>query len=619
MSPGVLNGFFPFSAIKGMDDVKRALECAAADDGMTGVLIKGPTGTAKSLLVRSFVSMLPGKNIVNVPSNVTDEQLFGGMDIENAVKYGKVSIKDGLLQRADGNILYIDNINLFDQKMLNSIMECVESERVIVEREGISAEYSCKTAIIATMDPAEQPIPDSIADSFDICVQTYSARKISDRFKIAEMSMEFDADSEGFMERFAEADEVILKRVASAREKLHCVPVTREDISKISQICINLNARGHRGDISMARVSRILAALDGRDRISDKDIMDAAVLCLLHRRDATREKIITTQKAELPETEEREEEKYREQEPEMVSTVRAEYDAAEGDEDEIIYNGCGIEDLGMVSDITDAVRNRLDSMDEIESIRLHKIAGSSGRRNSITSRKRSGRYRGFKLPDGRSSDPAFDATVRAAAPYQKIRDSKGLSISIEPQDIRDKIRVRRDSCSFMFAVDVSGSLVNSGMMNDIKNGVKAMLMDSYVQRDKVALMTFRSGEVKISVPFTRSMEGVFDTLDSTETGGGTPLGPALLMIREYLLNYIRKNPEERCYVILITDGEATNPVIRGKEASIELKKVAGTMNIRNTEWIVVDSSLIPGKINHALNLARMLGGKYLRLEDLGSI
>jgi magnesium chelatase subunit D len=430
------------------------------------------------------------------------------------------------------------------------------------------------------------------------------------------MNLEFDSDPEGFIERYRREDEDLIRSMASAAERLKGISITESEISKISQICINLDINGHRGDISVAKVSRALSALGGRDSISDEDIRDAAVMCLLHRRkEAAKEK--KPEEKDIPDSEE--EETLREEEPEPDAErrpIKLPDEPAAETKEESTYGGGGMEDLGIVAEITDAVKTRLDDMDEIESIRLHKIAGGTGRRTAITTGKRSGRYRGSKLPDGRSSDPAFDATLRVAAPYQKVRENKGLSIKIEPQDIRDKIRVRRDSCSFLFAVDVSGSLVNSGMMNDIKNGVKAMLMDGYVQRDKVALLTFRTGEVKMSVPFTRSVEGICETLDNTATGGGTPLGPALLMIRTYLLNYVRKNPEERCYVVLISDGEATNPVIRGKDAFIELKKITATMKIPNTEWIVVDSSLIPGKINHALKLAGMLGGRYLRLMDL---
>ena len=625
MSSGVLRRCFPFSAVKGMEDVKKALECAAADDGLLGVLIKGPTGTAKSVLVRSFVNMLPDKEIVNVPQNVTDEQLFGGLDIEDAIISGKATIKDGILQRADGNILYIDNINLFDPRMLSSVLDCAESEKVTVEREGISSEYGLRTTVIATMDPAEQTLPDSIADRFDICVQSCSAEDRDERSSIIRLNLDFEADPEGFAERYSKEDSEVLLRIGRAREILKNVKITRPDLKKISAVCIDLEVKGHRADISVARVSKVLAALDGRTSVSDADIKDAAIMCLLHRRrDEKREKeVIHTQKNEVAD-EVPDEEDVKERE---VVLTAPEPDGREDnrfpEEEHLTENTDGTsgtkEDLGTVADITDSVKERLEDMDSIEAVRLHKIAGKTGRRKNITVNKRTGRHRGFKIPDGRSSDPAFDATVRAAAPYQRSRENKGLSINIESQDIREKIRMKRDSCSFLFAVDVSGSLVKSGMMQDIKDGVRAMLMDSYVQRDRVALMTFRTGEVRVSVPFTRSAEGICDILENTMTGDGTPLGPALMLIREYMLNYVRKNPEERCFVILITDGEATYPVIRGRDATLELRRIAPVMRIPNTEWIVVDSSLVPGRINHADDLSKLLGAKYIRLDDLRSV
>ncbi|MDR2698281.1 MAG: VWA domain-containing protein [Candidatus Methanoplasma sp.] len=617
MPSGPLSRRFPFSAIKGMEDVKKALMCAVADDDILGVLIKGPTGTAKSVMVRSFIGTLPGKSIVNIPQNVTDEQLFGGLDIEDAIRFGKTAVKGGILQRADGNILYIDNINLFDPKTLSSILECAESGKVIVEREGISAEYELRTTVIATMDPAEQMLPDDIADRFDICVQSYSADDIGDRIEIITSNLEFEADPEGFAERYSKEDSAVLLTVDNARNILKDVEITRSDIEKISRVCLDLNVKGHRADISTARTSKVLAALDGRTAVSDADIKAAAILCLLHRRkDAAKERnVFQPQRDESP-PEGRERETTISVGAEERETDEGAAEHPEHTQDELSGGSGTGEDLGTVAEIISSVKEKLEDMDSIEAVRLHKIAGKTGKRKNITVKKRAGRHRGFKMPEGRSTDPAFDATVRAAAPYQRIREKKDLSINIEQQDIREKIRIRRDSCSFLFAVDVSGSLVKSGMMQDIKNGVKAMLMDNYIQRDKVALLTFRTGEVRISVPFTRSIEGICDILENTMTGDGTPLGPALLLIRGYMINYVRKNPEERCCVILITDGEATYPVIRGKDATLELRKVTAVMKIPNTEWIVVDSSLVPGRVNHALNLSRMLGGRYIRLEDL---
>lgn len=621
MSSRVLK-YIPFSAIKGMDDVKNALKCVAVDEKITGLLIKGPTGTAKSILVRSFADLLSDKKIVNVPLNVTDEQLFGGLDIEDAIKHGKITIKDGLLQRANGNILYLDNANLFDRKTLSSIMECVESRKVIVEREGLSAEYTCETTVIATMDPAEQIMPDNIADRFDICVQTYTADNEADRYYIANLDLEYESDPERIGNEFAEEDKFISDQIKTAKEKLGHVLLDRSDIYRISAVCSELNVQGNRGDIAVAKVSRALAALAGKDRISDDNIKDAAVMCLLHRRGivTSAKSLLEDSDATIPSDRNIPEEEQDYRLPDEAEPKDDIFEPEEGiaDNREEIGGG-GIHDAGRVSEIIAATKDRLEDMDEAESVRLHKIAGKSNRRTNVTAEKKTGRYRGIKIPDARSKDPAFDATIRAAAPYQNLRDKGDLSVAIEVQDIRDKIRVRRDSCSFLFVVDVSGSLVDTGMINDIKNGVKAMLKDGYAQRDKVALMTFRSGEIKIAVPFTRTLHGILDILDNTVTGGGTPIGPALLMIREYLMSYIRKNPVERCYVIMFTDGEATNPAVRGKNASVELEKIASIMKIPNTEWIIVDPESDRKGVNHALKLARMLDGNYIRLDDISKL
>jgi len=593
-----------------MEHVKKALQCAAVDNEILGVLIKGPTGTAKSVTARAFVNMLPGKDMISIPQNVTDEQLFGGLDIEDAVIYGKTTVKGGTLQRADLNVLYMDNINLFDQRTVGAVLEHVESGKVRVEREGVSFEYDLRTTVIATMDPAEQSLPDSIADRFDICVQSYPIKCEKERGDLIYANLMFDADPETFDEEHSADDERTLMRIENAKRILNDVIITSSDLEKISRVCMDLNVKGHRADISAARVSKTLAALDGRFTVEDGDIREAAILCLLHRRrDAPKEAHTSEPEEGLPEEEAAK--------PEFTEKRTAQ---------EFIENMTNIPEQTdggsvcaaiTVSDITSSVTESLDDMDRVESVRLHQIAGA-GRRKNIIVKKRMGRYRRFRTPDCAVTDPAFDATVRAAAPYQKTRENRGLSISIEKQDIREKVRMKRDSCSFLFAVDVSGSLVKSGMMYDIKNGVKAMLIDGYVQRDKVALMTFRTGDVKISVPFTRSAEGICEVLDSTEAGGGTPLGSALLLIRDYLTNYIRKNPEERCFVIMMTDGETTDTVT-GAEPSWELKKMAPFMKIKNTEWVIIDSKHCVERVNHAKRLADLLEGRYTRLEDLRSV
>ena len=609
-----LNRYLPFSAVVGMDDVKRALACAVINDDLRGVLIKGPGGTAKTLLVRSFVNVLPGMDIVNVPQNVTEEQLFGGMDVEYAITHGKAVMKEGLLKRADDNILYLDNINLFDDRILNSIMDCVESGTVRIEREGISSEYECKTTVIATMDPAERMLSDHLSDRFDICVQTRSVRDETGMQMIIDRVLDFDSDPAGFAEQFAEQDRAVAESIDIARSRLGMMRVTRSDLEKVSKICMELDAVGYRGDISMARVAMTLAALGGDDGIRRRHIEDAAVMCLLHRRTSSGNTLPTgpgyMTDTNADDADITEQNPKKQHDPDMGRQA-----VGYSDSD---TRGIGFGEPPGTSGMVDAVRDRLEDFDRIESIRLHEIAGSNRRRDVVTE-KHSGRYRNSRIPEGRSLDPAFDATVKAAAPFQRIRGKKGLSITIEAQDIRDKIRVKRKSCSFLFAVDVSGSLVKNGRMQNVKDGVRAMFMEGYVQRDKIALMTFTYRSIVVSVPFTRSLEHIYDILDDTPAGGCTPLGEALLRIREYMINYTRRNSEEHCYVILITDGEANEPVLRNGDAQEELENIVLMMNIPNTEWVVIDSGLVSDKESDALRLAEMLGGRYIRLDDLGTI
>jgi magnesium chelatase subunit D len=600
---------------------KKALMCVAVDESINGVLIKGPSGTGKSLLVRAFAEVLPGRELINVPQNITDDQLFGGLDLEKAVSEGKATVSGGLLSRTDGNLIYVDNANLMDGRTLDSLMECVESGKVIVEREGVSAEYLIETSAIASMDPSEGDIPDSIADRFEICVNIIPENDVRKRAEIVLADMDHKKDMSAFYEMYRERDADAADAIQSARKIIPSVVLERDDVITIVKICRELNVRGHRGDISTAKIAKALAALDGRTRVSDSDISDALVLCLSHRRSSMAEKDkayaedVTLTESEAEETTHVDEmtpdvqvpaaecaEKYRESEENADPALSDEPPSAASRYDTIYKRA----------------KEALDEIEELEAFRLHEIAGIRSKRASLSTRN-SGRYRGFRIPRGKTSDPAFDATVRAAAPFQTSRGSNGLSIKIEPQDIREKIRTRRKSCSFIFAVDVSGSLVNGGMMGVVQNAIRSMLMESYVKRDRVALVTFRERAAEVAVPFTRSVELICDTLEQAPVGGSTPLASALIVSRDYAVNYLRKHPGEKCYIILITDGCATLPAFPCADPAGEVKRIAVAMKDHNIEWTVINSGKIYDmkRKDDARRLAEYLDGRYIDIKDLG--
>lgn len=585
-----------FEAIVGQEQTKKALMCLIANKNLKGVLIKGPPGTAKSTLARSITG-ISGKDVVNVPLNITDDQLFGGLDLEAAVEKGRKISEEGLLRRADGNFLYIDNVNLFDKKKLNMIMNCLEAEEVLVEREGVSSSYPFRSSVIATMDPIEQDMGDEISDMFDICVYTETITETNGRRNVI-----FVNTCEKDREKSASED-ILAHRIGKAAEILKKMMPDGKSVSSVTRLCTELDIEGHRGDLAVIKTAMTLAALDGSETIRKQDITDAAVMCLVHRRKKKKEADVASdsderedepvdlvEKEQIPDTD-------LASVPETTTDPEPEYD----DTDERI---------------ADEVLERFRKIDDAESLRLHNIAGVGKRRKDIITNSGNGRYGGFRIPRDRPEDPALDATLRAAAPYQKIRDRKGLSISIEPQDIRDKIRTRRDSGSFLFLVDMSGSLVDSKMIGHMINAIRAMLNDGYAKRDKVALMTFNKYDAHLLVPFTRSVEKVYKELENAPRGDNTPLGLALLEAKDYVTKYLRKNPDERCYIMIITDGETTKSVLKRNIATVELKEIALSMEIPRTEWIVIDSKLGSSKYNNAERLANLLGAKYLTLDEL---
>lgn len=636
---------YPFSAVSGETAAKRALMCLLADDDLNGVLIKGPSGTAKSVLVRSM-GRLTGRKVVDLPVGTGDEDIFGGIDFEKAVQDGTSALKKGILGRADGNILCIDNINLLDPRTLNAVMECVASGEVRVEREGISAVYPCHTSVVATMDPLERDLPETVADRFDVCVSMTVMTDVGHRGDVVERELMYARDPAKFCRAFNGKDAEIRRRIESARPIIPTIKITRRDIQDIVTICNKMNAVGHRGDIACARVARDLCALDGRDRITADDIRDASVMCLLHRRrpklpakktggiadgadsdgveddddDLEVSNAEIAQLTKMSDDDKVDVDKYVKEAEEAAAEgegSKNEESTASDDTDDGAHqedDAPAIPDVDVMTMVLDDVQNNLAEIDRVEAIHLSSVVGKIPR--GVNSSNRNGRASGFRIPEGKTSDPALGATIRAAAPYQRMRKPNGLSIVIEPGDVRENIRTKQSSCSFLFAVDVSGSLVNTGALEEAVKGVRAMLEDGYVRRDRVGLLTFGQHLVNLAVPMTRNVETVIDSLRRTETGGSTPIGEALLTIQKYMTNYVRKNPEEQCYVIMITDAQADIPVVEGYEPAAELKRIAATIKIPHTSWVIIDNGKKYRRVNYAKRLADILGAKYLLLNDL---
>ena len=278
---------FPFSAVRGMDDAKHAILCACVNRNLRTVLIRGGPGSAKTVLARS-VGGLTGMNVVNLPLNASEEQIFGGMDIEETVRQGRPVMNEGVLSRADGGILYVDDVNLMDQRVLASVLDCVDSGRVILEREGVSGEYSCDTMLIATMNPSDSDLSPHMLDRFDLCAYSDFPNDDTDgRRAILSSKERYIDDPESFVESYADEEERLRKTIGRARRLMSIVTISDELLGVAVDLASRVGADGFRGDIALVNASKAIAALNDRDEVMRKDLENAAMICLAHRRNYT--------------------------------------------------------------------------------------------------------------------------------------------------------------------------------------------------------------------------------------------------------------------------------------------------------------------------------------------
>lgn len=625
MPPVDLMTGFPFSAVYGMDDAKRAIECALVNPRIRTVLIRGGPGSAKTVLARA-AGRFSGRRLVNIPLNVTEEQLFGGMDIDATIREGRPVVQKGLLARADGGILYADDVNLLDQRVLASLLDCVLTGRVVLEREGVSAEYQCETVMIATMNPSDSDISSHLLDRFDLCAYSDFPEEGEGRTEVLRRNIEYQKDPEVFNQLYGSEENSLKETVERAKMLLPLVMMSDDLMGVAVELASKVLADGFRGDIAMINTSMALAALNGRDEVLRKDVEEAAMICLAHRRNYIPDPPQPPEPPEEPQDQDEKEDdqqdnddQQQDQPPEPPQQDRNDQD--EDQQDQQPPEPPNMDDIQqMLDEMMFEIGEQFRVIDYLDDGRrvIRTTSSRKGRRAMVESNDATGRYARSRPSDEKVHDIAFDATIRAAAPYQKGREHDGLSISIHPQDVREKVRERRSGCTIMFLVDASGSLGVRKRMAAVKGAVLSMLRDSYVKRDRIGMMAFRRDSAELILPPTKSVEYSYKKLEELPTGGKTPLGEALVTVNEFMTSYSRSHPGESCYIVLITDGRANVPLKQGADANEEVRKLASEMAIPQVKWIVIDASAGYIRFDNAEKLAMELEGTYFRLEDLNA-
>ncbi|MEA4960224.1 magnesium chelatase subunit D family protein [Lutispora sp.] len=611
---------FPFAAIIGQKKVKKALLLNLINPKIGGVLLSGEKGTAKSTLVRGMAALSEGMKVVNLPLNITEDRLIGSIDIEKTLAEGKRNFEPGILKEAHENILYVDEVNLLSEHLVNCLLEAASSGVNKVEREGISFAHSSQFVLVGTMNSEEGHLRSQFLDRFGLFAEVSGCMDLLERKEIIKRRLEYEKSPLDFIEKWRLESDVLAKQIKDAKQYLSRVQVSDNVMKLAAEIAKEANCAGHRAELVIVETAKAMAAYEKRSNIAIGHIKEAAEYALPHRK---REKPMEQElPSEPPQMEDQEDdnekpleqleqpEKQESNQQENTNPMEPEQQENKGHEDEDKKE----DDNMSIDQLDDIGRTFIVRNLDIRMMDRKKRKGEGKRIRTKTDTKK-GQYIRYKAPKDKLQDIAFDATLRAAAPYQSIRDKNGLAVTIESSDFREKVREKRTGSTIIFIVDASGSMGAKKRMSAVKGAVVSLLTDAYQKRDKVGLIAFRKKEAEVLLNITRSVDMAEKHLKALPTGGKTPLSAGLLKGYEMIKIAQKKNPDMLPIIVLVSDGR-TNAAINGGEPLDEALEVANKIQMEGIRSIVVDTEQDFIKLEIAKDIAQALGARYYKLEEL---
>jgi magnesium chelatase subunit D len=624
-----VNAPYPFSAIVGQEDLKLALLLNAVSPEVGGVLVRGEKGTAKSTAVRALARLLPPIKVVSgcpyscdpvnpdpecpagphpedapwewrpvrlveLPVGASTDRLTGTLDIERALSEGEKAFEPGLLAAAHRGILYVDEVNLLSDHLVDLLLDVAAMGLNYVEREGVSVRHPSRFILVGTMNPEEGELRPQLLDRFGVTVEVSGNDDASERVEIVRRRLSYEADPEGFADGWADDDGELARGVQEARRRLAATRLPKETLHKIAALCTQLGVDGLRGDLVTAKAARALAAWEGRGVVATDDVRRAALLALSHRRRRS--------PFEEPGIDPEELEEILSEDPDP--------DPPGGGTPP--PNGGGARDHTPESSGTKpgSGERTFSAAEEFEPVRLE--VPEKGRGGPLGRRSRMTGDHGHPVGDRETGetpgDLALAATVRAAAPHQQARGRTGRGLILRREDLRENVREGREGNLVLFVVDASGSMAARRRMSAVKGAVLSLLADAYQRRDKVGLVSFRGAGARILLPPTSSVELAASRLEELPTGGRTPLAAGLEKAAEVIERERLREKERRPLLVLLTDGRTTaGPDPRG--AASGLRRLGAAM-------IVVDTEEGYVRLGMAGALAEAMGARCLRLEEL---
>lgn len=628
--------YYPFTAVVGQEQVKQALCIALVNPRAGGLLIGGRKGTGKSVLARSLKELAAPRQLLNLPLNITEDMLFGSIDVERALRLGEKHFAPGLLGRANGQLLYVDDINLLRTELLSAILNVQAAGMNRVEREGISYEEPVDFTLIGTMNPEEGTFPNHMLDRFGMYVDAENLTEPEARVEVMRRCLEFGKAPKDFCQAYEAETEALKAKLEKAQELVKGIEPSEAMLILAAQMCAQAFCAGHRAELYLLEAAKAIAALAGRSYVLPKDLEEAAVYVLPHRMRKPPE-----QQPEQQEPEEQEENNQEESQedsndnqednsseeqpnlPPPPSGNQDEEDNSDDQEEEDSDKEDQPQDkpdnssnLAPEEQVVDIDRNfRLPKM-LLDMGKNNNVKRGSGKRSVTRTDLKQGRYVRAEQPRGKVEDLAFDATIRAAAPFQKMREPNGCALNIVSSDMRQKVREKRIGNTFLFAVDASGSMGARERMGAVKGAIFYMLQEAYQKRDRVGMLAFRRDIAELLLPITRSVDLAQRCLSQMPTGGKTPLAEGLAMAYCTLDRMSKADQELEPILILVTDGRANNKSADGSNPVEAALKMAEHIRKAKITSLVIDTEKGFIKLGLAKAIAKAMGANYYTLNSL---
>jgi magnesium chelatase subunit D len=603
---------YPFSAIVGHDRLRLALLLCAVRPEIGGVLIRGEKGTAKSTAVRALAHVLAavgaaeaatsgggGGHLVELPIGATEDRVVGSLDLQKVLRDGEHAFSPGLLARAHRGVLYVDEVNLLHDHLVDVILDAAAMGRVHVERDGVSHSHEASFVLIGTMNPEEGELRPQLLDRFGLTVDVHASRDVDVRVDVIRQRMAFEADPVGFADRYAEADAELARRVTAARALVDSIDLPDNEVRRIAAVCAAFDVDGMRADLVVARTAVAHAAWRGADAVTEEDIRVAAELALPHRRRRDPFDDPGLDPDQLDEAMTQAAESADEPEPDSDPDPPGGGESMSDESEQPAPQRNSSSHSRPNAAPSPVFRTRALVVPGIGD-------GAPGRRSRA--RNRTGKAISPTAEDGAGYGVHVFGTLLAAAGRQRRPGRPRL----EPADVQRAIREGREGNLVIFVVDASGSMAARDRMSAVSGATLSLLRDAYQRRDKVAVITFRQQDAQLLLPPTSSVHIASRRLSRFDTGGKTPLAQGLLAARDVVLREKARDRARRSLVVVLTDGRATggpDPLGRARTAAVLL--VA-----EGTAAVVVDCETSYVRLGLAEQLAGYLGAPSVRLAQL---